>query len=400
MKKYVSSTRLVVAFFAVTALPIYSLAQQTLLGSTDLPSYIEEVAPIPDNMKEAIRRTYGAQAFDPNAREAASYYQELKDRLEVTQTRYLDFYGKKQKGLAFSEEDVKSEVDKNYFVQKMGGVDVLQNMPHDEREAAVKAAAAEYLADPFAANGIQSAGMTALYQKIIKDPDYAARFEKMSEAEKEAELRKHMATDTPQVMTPDQMKTQQKERAKRNAQADQARYAQRIILQMQEWNNQIQNALDDFGAGMTVVWTQQGNHDDIEADFQEQYEHIPLVVMGEGYVKDPEKERTLRLETGARHNRRAEEELRQTGPLLIELQRRYAAVATDYMTWLQHNAHKVNGDMADYLNGTHTEIPLANFETTLLGLASNLIDQSEKYTADTANWGWQYLEIQHQYGIK
>lgn len=400
MKKSLSIPRLVIALVAMTSPSIHSYAQQTLLGSTDIPSYIEEVAPIPDNIKDAVRRTYGADVFDYNTRQGDHFYRDLEARIQVIQDRYLDYYGKKQEGLTYSEEDAKKEVEKNYIVQRMGGVDAIQSMSEEEREAAAKEAAAEYIANPFAANGVQSAGMTALYQKIVSDPAYAARFEKMSEAEKEAELRKYMANDTPQTKTPAQMKAQQEERAKQNAQADKVRNSQEIILKMQEWNEQIQAALDEFGAGMTAIWTQPGNHEDIEADFRQKYEQIPLVILGEGREKDPEMEKSLRLETVARHRDRAESELQQTMPLLVELQSRYVAIAAGYMDWIKHNGDKVNGDMADYFNGTHTEIPLANFEMSLLGLASNLIDHSEKYTADAAGWGWRYLEIRHQYAVK
>ena len=88
------------------------------------------------------------------------------------------------------------------------------------------------MADPFAASGVQSAGMTAMYQKIVSDPAYAARFEKMSEKEKEAELRKYMANDKPQIQTAAQVEEHRRKTEQQTLQANKVRAAMEFQQQI------------------------------------------------------------------------------------------------------------------------------------------------------------------------
>lgn len=63
------------------------------------------------------------------------------------------------------------------------------------------------------------------------------------------------------------------------------------------------------------------------------------------------------------------------------------------MVWIKVNGNRVNGNMKDFFNGTHTEIPLANFEMSLLGLSFNLINHNLKFAADGQRWERNYLTL-------
>ncbi len=371
-----------------------TMAQQTLIGSTDIPAYIQEVKPLPDNLSEAMRRTYGTEQFTYNPPQVESFYKPLMDKLEAVQNRYQDFYAKKQQSASYTEDQAKADINKNPIIANMGGLDAVTAMNEEERKVAATKATAQVTADPFAASGVQSAGMTALYQKIVADPAYAERFNKMSEKEKEAELRKYMANDQPVAKTPDQMKAHHEQVKQQNAQADKVRNAQEIQLKMQAWSEQIQAASDAFAQNIAAIEKQPGSHDDIRASFIPKYEAVPIVELGEyGHDKDPEMMQKLRQEEALAHKLRAEAELKQSLVPFKKLQADYVKIAADYMIWIKANAGKVNGDMNDFFNGTHTEIPLSGFEMSLLNMAVNLVDQSEEYAAAAAQWERRYLEL-------
>ena len=74
----------------------------------------------------------------------------------------------------------------------MGGVQAIQNMSQGRPNKRLPIPPLSSLGRPFAASGVQSPGMTALYQKMMSDPAYAQRFQKMTEQERMVELQKYI----------------------------------------------------------------------------------------------------------------------------------------------------------------------------------------------------------------
>ncbi|MBK9017458.1 MAG: hypothetical protein IPM82_27320 [Saprospiraceae bacterium] len=144
----------------------------------------------------------------------------------------------------------------------------MSKMSEAEARSAALQATAQHTADPFAANGVQSAGMTALYQKIISDPAYAKKFEKMSEAEKETELRKYMANDKPVAITPDQMKARETQMATQNRQVELIRNAQEIQLKLSDFMQKVSEVSTSFGHKLQEIEQQGRTHEAISAEVQ------------------------------------------------------------------------------------------------------------------------------------
>ncbi len=89
-------------------------------------------------------------------------------------------------------EDARSIANQNSIVQQMGGADAVMNMSEAERKKAAQRAVAQTMSNPgsFAPN--QDAGMKVMMQRMMNDPRYREAYNKMSDAEKQAELKKYM----------------------------------------------------------------------------------------------------------------------------------------------------------------------------------------------------------------
>ena len=85
-----------------------------------------------------------------------------------------------------------AESDKSIIVQQMGGTENLMNMSEAERKAAALKMASEIKSNPGIVSGKNNPALNALMQKVMTDKDYSKSFNKMSDAEKEAEVKKFM----------------------------------------------------------------------------------------------------------------------------------------------------------------------------------------------------------------
>ncbi len=398
--------RLTLSAVAVCMTVWSSFAQTSPLGKTDFHAFIEAAPGLPNSIEEAARRTYGTNPLQPDALALEKFFQGFYSKVESAEKQYETYANKLQAyGESQSESDWKqksyAESDKNPILRQMGGAEKVSQMSEQEAEAAARQAAAQYMQDPFAANGIQSAGMTALYQKIISDPAYAAKFEKMSEKEKEAELRKYMANDEPQVKTPQQMAQEHKQFEQQQRQKNEVLNAMEINQKITDIQMQIQEVATKFGETVAAVDNARGNHADIDADYRREYSKIPEVVMGEaGRVKDPEQVKKLALATATKHRAFAVSALKQYGPALSELRSKYKQICSEYLSYLSKNGYKVNGNMNDLFAGTNTEVNLVNLELSLLSLSRHLAKESEQLTSEVAGWEKNYLETKATYQVK
>lgn len=382
----------VAGFCLALTLPTMSSFAQTAaspLGKTDFAAFYTEAPLPPASMAEAARRTYGPDWRNPDHFALDNFYKPFNDKVERAIEGYKHHYAAKTEAYYNTQSEASmraqavAQANQSPIVASMGGVEKVAQMSEAEARAAATKAAAEYMADPFAANGVQSAGMTALYQKIISDPAYAARFEKMSEKEKEAELRKFMANDKPQSKTPAQMAQQE----------DQTRQSNKVRAAME-----FQQAVAGFSASVYELQAQYqqerterlnapGNHTEIEADFSKKYDLIPEVVYGEyGRDKDIEQLTKLKKETAARHQAFAAVILKQDIEALDKLKADLKNLAADYTRYFQTHKHEINGNLADQMQGTETESLFANFEVGLLGLAQELAKLSKESVQEAAQW--------------
>lgn len=399
MKKDIRSTVSILAAAAIMIAAVQASSQQlipnSLLGTADIPSYIEAAPGLAPSLAETARRAYGGNYLQPDHQSMDNFYGPAEEKIRQVQQRYEDFYRNKFGSTAPDMEAITQEIGRNPIVKGMGGVSAVQNMSQEEAEAAARQSASQYMADPFAANGVNSPGMTALYQKMMSDPAYAKRFEKMSEQERMAELQKYMAGDPVVANTPERIQQTNERMARRNKVTD----AMEINEKLTEMHQQIYAVANAHAEGLRAIDSQPGNHTEINEDFNAKYNALPEIIAGEaGRQKDPELEKKLRTETAIRHRERAAANLKQYTVLLEELKAQYKQIAVSYMEFIAANAQRVNCDPAGLYDGTNTELSLANFESSLIGLGLALIKESRDHTRSLASYEQHYQEVMRSYG--
>lgn len=387
-----------IGLLAVWSAPLFAQnATPGLIGKTNFSAYIDEAPGLPATVEEAAKRVYGANNFiQPDYAAFEKIYQPFYDKMDGILAQYKAAYGGKiaayneQEGEDGIRQSMEAEVSKNPIIAQMGGVGKIQNMSESEAKVAATQAAASYMQNP----GMQSAGMNALYQKVVSDPAYAARFQKMTEQEKEAELRKYMAGDQVTAKTPQQMAAEQKAREQQNQQKNEVQNAMEIQQKMTDFQLKLSNVQATCEQEFAAISQSSNNHTAIENEYGKQLKAIPMVELGEyGHDHDPAKVQALKLETVTKHRTLAASELKQYQALLNKLRTEYKKIATEYLTYIHANSQKINGNPADLYKGTQTEWTVAGFEMGLLSLATDVAKHSEQLTKEVAYWEAQYQQV-------
>ncbi|GJM34755.1 MAG: hypothetical protein DHS20C18_37560 [Saprospiraceae bacterium] len=405
MKRILGFTLTFIALFTMGFLAENVAAQQRILGTTDINVYLEEAPGLPNTLQEAAKRAFGANPLLPDLEAMDNFYKPFEDKVNGRIKDYNEYARNKmqshQSGTseeAYREQAMK-DVNSNPIIANMGGYEKVSKMSEEEAKAAATQATAEFVADPFAANGMQSAGMKGLYQKVMSDPEYAKKFEKMSEAERGAELRKFMANDQPMVKTPGEMQQEHSKFAQQQQDANQIRNAQLIQMKLTEWQQKLSEVGIAYGQKIDEAEQAGNTHKHIDADFQQKYIKIPEVPMGEMREKDPAIVGPLRLETAEKHKTRATLELKQYAVALNELRVGYQVIASEYLDFIEKNGSKVHDGLSvkDIMHGMNTELQLVGFESGLIGAAIELSNRSRELVKKIAMWEQNYLQVKQTY---
>ena len=358
----------------------------SLLGKTNIHALIEAVPPVPAGTSEAVTRTFGTDVNTANSAKLTEFYKPFYDKIESAEKQLNQFYGNKiqqfneQQGDEGMRKMATAEVDKNPIVSRMGGADKISKMSEKEAEAAAMQAAAEMMNS----NANQMPGMNAMMQKYMNDKEWAAKFDKMSDKEKEAEMKKFMEAEkkgsSTAVVPVDHNKVE-----KEQAEANKIKIAMEIndaIAKMWQQLSQYQKAVEN---NLIALKASAGNHTEIDEAHAKAFKKLPQIVMGEaGLTYDPAKVKELVLSTAAKHRARSEYELSQIRIWFNDLKTKSKLVVNDYNDFLAKYSKSINGNMKDMYNGTHTEIPVVNFELTLIDAAAKLGKLSENSTKDAA----------------
>ncbi len=368
------------------------IAGDSPLGKTNISSYLSEIPPLPANTSDAARRSFGTDYQNPDYSTLDRFYQPYVDRVEAVIDIYKQYYIQRNEAYYATQNEASirnqmvEQMDQNPILNGMGGAEAVMQMTPEQAEAAALQAAAAFTADPFAAGGGQSAGMTALNQKVVSDPDYAARFQKMSEKEREAELRKFMANDKPVAKTPEQMEQEKQRRQQQTEQADKVRAAMAVQEQITAFTVKMQEPQIRFGEGQAAVRAAPGNHREIENNFKVKYAAIPEIVLGEGREKDPVQVQKLMAEAAAKHRDFAAKVLAQDQILFANFQADCQRIVAEYAEYFVAHRHEFNGDLADQLKGLETETMVANFEMSLIGLGLDFVNKAKEITREAGSW--------------
>lgn len=371
-----------------------SSAQHPLLGATDLLLPIDEIPGLPNQLAAAADRAYGSDLINVDPGTLDRFYQPYVQKAADRIKDYQDYTRQKMEAAngagqdAYLEQSIRN-ANANPIIANMGGYEAISNMSEEERKAAALQAAGRYAANPTNGQSGQSAGMTALYQRVVSDPVYAQKFQNMSDAEKEAELRKYMANDQAPARPQAQIDEAQNL-------ADRIRNTQAVQLKIAALQQQLSQVMQEFSLAVTRIEQRGRNHDALSEEMDIRYNAIPMVVLGEyGRDHDPEQVQALRLEMAVLHCDRAKEELTAFGNAWNNLRAGYREVAAEYQDFITENQAMIYGGVSpeDMLNGVNTEFPLLQFEASMIGLVTDLCQQAKELIIKTAIWEKAYQEL-------
>ena len=89
-------------------------------------------------------------------------------------------------------KDSKAMADRNVFVQQMGGADALIDMSEEEKKQSAKNVAENFKNNPVSVAGMNNDGMNTMAQRMMNDQKYREAYNKMTDEQKAAELKKYM----------------------------------------------------------------------------------------------------------------------------------------------------------------------------------------------------------------
>jgi len=176
----------------------------------------------------------------------------------------------------------------------MGGTENLMNMSEADRKAAALKMASDIKSNPGMLTGNNNPGMNVLMQKMINDKDYAKRFNKMSDAEKEAEVKKFMSENSQQQDGFDLTKSSQQHN-QLMTEANNTKYTQDITLLTMRIQKRLGAATELYSKNVLAINEWVDNvRDNIGKWYSAKYAAIPVVELGEyGHDKDPEQVQAL-----------------------------------------------------------------------------------------------------------
>jgi ribosomal protein S21 len=221
-----------------------------------------------------------SEVFDPIIDAYIAKVERAEKDLAATFLKYNDTY---QTYLQHGEEGLKKkaakQADQNEILAEMGGTEAVSKMSEKEAVAAAKAAYQKKLNTPAASSGsMVNSNMNGLMQDMLNDPKLRARFEKMSEKEKQAFLEAYIAKEIPRNDTQYEKTMAQKNKLSHSMTTTQALAAiQQELLDISGYYSQ---QADDF------LQTYQRKRDSLKKWYDEKYAAIPMIAEGEGLWKD------------------------------------------------------------------------------------------------------------------
>ena len=384
--------KLTLSLFALAALGAVGPAEQqsrTVLGKIDHQALLEAVPGIPATSAEAGKRAYGPDMkAQDESKGLDSFYAPFNKRLAAARDVIKEALANRERNREELGQRAKAQAEASPIVSRMGGTDKIAEMSEEEQKRAAAQAVGSYQQSLSGApaNTSSGGGMQAMMDRMMNDPAYQERFEKMSQKEQEAELQKYMGNaHAPAPPTGQTAAEQQAKQATKETTA--------VMGKQKELSDIIQRirGIDgEFVKKDQAIMATPGGYDQIAKDVGVRIEKLPVVARGEGGdVVDPVKLQVLERERATRDRSRAAWELQQRAALYAQRKARYKEVATAYAAWLRQNMGPVNTQTAQLLDDGTVEMAVT-CEDDLIGLAEGLAKYTERATADAAQWEQAY----------
>jgi hypothetical protein len=226
------------------------------------------------------------------------------------------------------------------------------------------------------ANG--GGGMQAMMERMMNDPAYQERFEKMSKKEQEAELQKYMGRSpaTPSGPTA----------AERQAQkgTDEGMAALTRQNELAEIMKRLRADDAEFARKNEEVSAAPGGYQEIDKEIQIRISKLPTISRTEaGDFADPVKVQALQRERATRERARATWELKQRAELYAKHKAQYKQAAADYAAWARKSLGPMSNQTAQILDDSTVEVAIS-CEEQLIEMADDLGKYTKRATTEAA----------------
>ena len=373
------------AVFAVSALAMLMLAEQPqpVLGKIDFAALYDAAPALPANTAEAGKRLYGSDiANNTTAADLTPFYDPFNKRVEAAWDAIKPAMESRSANQEAMGQRALANAESSPIIARMGGTEKMSQMSEEERQQAAMQAAAEYQQSMAGGRAETSGGMQAIMQRVMNDPEYRERFEKMTPEEQEAEMRKamgpnarvaqHTAEEEQRAMqTPNQMA------AAVARQNDLGALMQRVVEIETEFANKDK-----------AISASAGNHDQIRRDMVAKIAKLPIVhIPGEASYDgpDPAGLKRLRQEQAGLDLKRAAAELQQRAALYAERKAKYKELAASYAAWLMRGPVASDNASVNLVSDSSADTAL-QCEEELIKLAEGLRRYHEDALRDAASY--------------
>ena len=377
-----TQTKFILTFFGIAFLVTIALAQtstRAVLGKIDFIVLYDAAPGVPASAAEAGKRAYGADINNSQNQqiELDAFYAPFNQRVAAARDVIKDAVANRGRNQEALGQRGIAQANASPLVSRMGGVDKMSKMSEEELKQAAAQAVGSYTQSLSGApTNAPGGGMQALTQRLMSDPAYQARFEKMSKKEQEAELQKYMGNA--QAPPPPVGETAAERQAKKGVAETKAAVAkhEELAALMQRVGE-----IDvEFNKKDKALLATPGGYDAIGKDIRDRIAKLPIIGSSDAFgpYSDPAKVQALQRELVTRERDRATWELQQRTVLYAQRKAKYKEVATAYGTWLKQNMGTVNSNQTAQLLDDASMETAVRCEEELIKAAETL----GKYSAD------------------
>ena len=381
--------RFMLAAFALTALVVLALADEpeAVLGKINFAGLFDAAPILPTSTTDAAKRVLGADIeADLVSRDFSAFYAPYEKKIAAAHEVLQPAVDSRPANQEARTRQAVAGANSSAIIARMGGAEKMSQMSEEEQQQAAAQAMGSYQQSMSGAPpGASSGGMQAMMQRMMNDPEYQARFEKMSKKEQEAEMQKYMGNaNAPAPPKGETAAERRAEQGQHDASAAVARQNEVSAIYQR-----IREIEAEFAKKDAAISTAPGNHDQIGRELNAKIEKVPMVETGVGATHDPAKVKQLMRERAALDRARAAAELQQRTALYSERRTKYKELAASYASWLKQGAGPNSNITTSLMNNSAADTAL-HCEEELIGLAENLRKYHEQTTRDAAMYEQQY----------
>lgn len=315
-----------------------------------------------------------------------SRYNSYISRVEVQQKQLADMLQQHISNDRNTEAQLKADAMKmanqNAVVQQMGGAEAVMNMSEAERKAAGAKLRKDMMSNPGAYTGVSDPGMNAMMQKMMNDPAYREKFNKMTESQKQAEIQKFMSPQ-PVQQNNAAMEASMKQKNDANKAID-------LQLLLGRTLNKMQEATKPYAEGTELANEfYNGLYDKLRDWYKKQYDALPIVAMGE-----------MREKEGL-------DVLDKCSAIMIYLvQKKEAATRAVLWSSLKNRTKLAIGEFNDFIgaykwgaNADASLLDVSNTEPQVASAVGNIYSDMIRLTKDAAGLTKNHKGWQEQYEL-